>query len=85
MSPRLPTITTRAPEQLGQALERCRKLRRLTQAELGRNAGLRQATVSKVEQGTDTTSLRSIYALCAAMNLELVLRPRQTRQAEEAL
>jgi len=72
----LPEIVTRAPEQLGQALERCRRLRDLSQADLGRSAGIRQATVSKMEQGVDTTSLRTVYALCAALNLELVLRPR---------
>jgi HTH-type transcriptional regulator / antitoxin HipB len=78
MPQRLPEIVTRAPEQLGQALERYRKLRKLSQAELSASAGVRQATVSKVEHGSETTALRTVYALCAAMNLELVLRPRET-------
>jgi HTH-type transcriptional regulator / antitoxin HipB len=82
MSGELPEITTRAPAQLGQALERCRRLRHLSQAELGRSAGLRQATVSKVESGAETTALRTVYALCAALNLELVLRPRTTARYE---
>lgn len=70
-------ITTRAADQLGKALARCRALSQLSQAAVAANAGLRQATVSKAEQGSPTTQLHTVYALCAALGLELVVRPRQ--------
>ena len=69
-------IPTRAPVQLGQAITRFRKSATLTQAKVAASAGVRQATVSKTEAGSGSTELKTIYALCAALNLELVLRRR---------
>jgi HTH-type transcriptional regulator/antitoxin HipB len=69
-------IITRAPHQLGQALARLRTQRDLSQATLAQNAGLRQATVSKAEKGSGTTAIKTIYDMCAALGLELVVRPR---------
>ena len=71
-------VPTRASHQLGQALARYRGRAELSQTALVRSAGLRQATVSKVEGGAGTTDIETIYALCAALGLELVLRSRQT-------
>lgn len=75
-------IATRAASQLGLAIERYRKRGKLTQAALAKSAGLRQATVSKVEKGLGTTGVQTLYALCAALGLELVLRPRQSKEGE---
>lgn len=80
------TIATRGPEQLGIALGRFRNQSNLTQAKLARSAGLRQATISKTEKGQGTTELKTIYAICAALGLELVVRPRKnssTLRAED--
>jgi HTH-type transcriptional regulator/antitoxin HipB len=76
-------IATRAPDQLGQAIERYRVRAKLTQASLAKSAGLRQATISKVEKGLGTTEIETIYAVCAALGLELVLRPRQGVSEDE--
>lgn len=70
-------ISTRAADQLGQALARARTRAGLSQAAVAASAGIRQATVSKAEQGVGSTQLDTIYALCAALGLELVVRPRR--------
>jgi len=66
----------RTARQLGQALQRRRRERRLTQVALGRKAKLRQATVSAVEAGEARTQLRTLMSLLAALDLELAVRPR---------
>ena len=71
-------IATRAANQLGEAIERYRARAEYTQARLAKSAGLRQATISKVEKGLGTTEIQTIYAVCAALGLELVLRPRKS-------
>ena len=78
----IPEIALRAPDQLGQAFARVRKNKDLTQASLARSAGVRQATVSKVEKGLGSTEVQTIFALCAALGLELILRPRGSSKIE---
>lgn len=78
---------TRSEKQLGATLRRVRKQRDLTQAELGEKIHLRQATVSKLEDGAPATQLRTLMAVLAALDLELVVRPRSqgTNEDIEAL
>jgi HTH-type transcriptional regulator/antitoxin HipB len=66
----------RTAQQMGQALQRRRRSLGLTQAQLGRRAKLRQATVSAIEAGEPRTQLRTLIALLAALDLELVVRRR---------
>lgn len=54
----------------GSILFRQRDLTELSQHELGNKAGLRQATVSKIESGSPTTRIQTICALLAALDLE---------------
>lgn len=70
-------VATRAPDQLGVAITRLRLQAALTQEKLAKSAGIRQATVSKTERGVGSTEIKTIYAICAALGLELVLRPRR--------
>jgi len=77
-------VPTRAPEQLGQAIERFRKRKELSQASLAKSAGVRQATVSKVENGLGTTEIDTIFAVCAALGIEIVLRERKSRNEQLA-
>jgi len=67
----------RSPKYLGVALRRRRRLQGLTQAELGLRAGLRQGTVSQVENGLETVKLRTIMDLLRALDLELVIQSRR--------
>lgn len=69
-------VPTRAPDQLGNAISRFRARSEITQAALAKEAGVRQATISKVEKGVGTTELQTIYSVCAALGLEIVIRPR---------
>lgn len=67
-----------SPEILGAALREARKKKGLSQAAAGRSVGMDQPTVSKVEQGNSGTRLDTLFRLLAALDLELVLQPRQT-------
>jgi HTH-type transcriptional regulator/antitoxin HipB len=66
----------RSPKQLGAALRRFRRERKMTQAQLASRAGLRQATVSQVENGLETVKLNTVMDLLRALDLEVVLQPR---------
>jgi len=69
---------TRTPTQLGAVLRRRRKALGLSQADLGQRINLRQATVSAVESGEVDTKLTTLMDTLAALNLELVVRPRSS-------
>jgi HTH-type transcriptional regulator/antitoxin HipB len=75
-------IPIRSAEQMGQAIERYRGLAESNQRELAKRAGIRQATVSKVEQGAPHTEIETIFAICGALDLELVIRPRSKTAKE---
>ncbi|MFO7713029.1 helix-turn-helix domain-containing protein [Desulfosarcina sp.] len=64
-------------ESLGAAIKEARKIKGLTQAAAGKPVGIDQTTVSKVEQGGRGTRLDTLFRLLAALDLELVLQPRQ--------
>ncbi|TYO99402.1 Xre family transcriptional regulator [Geothermobacter ehrlichii] len=66
-----------SPESLGAALREARRQQGLSQTEAGRPVGLDQPTVSRVEQGSPGTRLDTLFRLLAALDLELVLQPRQ--------
>lgn len=69
----------RSPAQLGNLVQRQRKQRGLTQTELANLAGMRQELISKIERGHEGTKLSSIYALFAALDLELMVETRSGR------
>lgn len=66
----------RTPQQLGAAIKRHRRQKKLSQGGLGDEMHARQATVSKLEAGEPATQLRILMDALAALDLELVLRPR---------
>lgn len=69
-------LIARTSQQLGAAVRRQRKLARLSQSDLGSMIGLRQATISSLEAGGDGTRVQTLLAALAALDLELVVRPR---------
>lgn len=73
----------RSPKQLGAAIHRARKQNGMSQTELGRLAGLRQELVSKIETGQEGTRLSSIYALFAALDLEMVIDQRSGKSVPD--
>jgi HTH-type transcriptional regulator/antitoxin HipB len=68
--------TTRTHGQLGAYLRRTRKVRGLTQVQLGEQIRKRQATISNLESPEGGATLETLFAVLAALDLELVVRPR---------
>jgi len=66
----------RSPEQLGNTIRRARKKRGMSQSELGERAGLRQETISLIENGNPAAKLETILAVLSALDLELHIRSR---------
>ena len=66
----------RTPQQLGAVLAGCRKQRRLTQQAAGAKVGLAQSVVSSLEKSPERAGLGRIFKLLAALDLDLVVRPR---------
>ncbi len=69
-------IHVRTPQQVGEALKRFRKLKKLTQREISEQIGLRQATISSVESGDAGTQLKTLTEVLKALDLELVIKER---------
>ena len=67
---------TRTPKQLGTVLQRYRKATGLTQETLAARIRLRQATISALENSATNARLGTLFDTLAALNLELVVRPR---------
>lgn len=65
----------RSSKSFGQALRRARRAAALTQAELGAQTKLRQATVSNLENGEGAT-LDTVFAVLTALKLDLTLGDR---------
>ena len=74
---------TRSEKQLGAVLRRVRKQRGFTQAGLGEKIHMRQATISKLESGSSASRLHTLMASLAALDLELVVRPRNRGSRDE--
>jgi len=68
--------SARTSKLLGAIIRRERRNRGLTQAELGKKIGLRQATISRLEAGESATRLRTLLDVLAAMSLEIIIDER---------
>ena len=68
----------KTPQQLGSVLQGYRKERGLTQKAVGDKVGLAQKAVSKIELAPGRAGVSLIFKLLAALDLELVVRPRGT-------
>ena len=67
----------RSAQGMGTSLKEARRTAGLTQLELGRRTGLRQATISSFENGEGGT-LESLFKLLSELKLDLRLEPRST-------
>jgi len=61
---------------MGHAIRQMRKARGMTQRQLAVRSGLWQETISKIETSRSTVTLETLFDLCAALDLELVLTER---------
>lgn len=66
----------RTPQQLGTLIRRARKRRGLSQTELGARCGLRQETISLIENGSPATRLDTLLTVLAALELDLSIGER---------
>lgn len=73
----------RTPRQIGTIIQRARKKRDWTQMQLAERAGLRQATISMIESGEKPAKLESIFAVLAALDLELRIGERSKGHARD--
>jgi HTH-type transcriptional regulator / antitoxin HipB len=73
----------RTPKQIGDAIRRQRRKLGLNQTSLGDRTNLRQATISVVEGGASGTQLGTLCDILAALDLELVVRPRTKAKLAE--
>lgn len=71
----------KTPRQLGSVLQGFRRARGLTQTDVGVKVGLAQKAVSKMELAPERAGLNMIFKLLAALDLELVVRPRERTPA----
>ena len=74
---------TRTPKQLGTILRRYRKAAGLSQETLAARIHLRQATISALENSATDARLGTMFDTLAALDLELVVRPRTKGSVKE--
>ena len=74
-------LVIRSTRNLGSALREARRSIKLTQTDLGEKTGLRQATISSLENGAGGT-LDSLFKVMTELKLELRLETRSTAQPD---
>ena len=68
--------SARTAKQIGAIIRRVRRNAKLTQSELGKRIGLRQATISKLEAGEPATRLSTLLDVLTALGLEIIIDER---------
>lgn len=69
-------VIARTPAQLGAALKSARIRRGLSQTDAASSVGLKQKTVSSLENIGAKTSVETLYKMLSALDLELVIRDK---------
>jgi HTH-type transcriptional regulator / antitoxin HipB len=70
-------IVARTPAQLGAALKSARIRRGLSQTDAASNVGLKQKTVSSLENIGARTTVDTLYKMLSVLGLELVIRDKE--------
>jgi len=73
----------RTPRNLGHAIRQARREENCTQAELATRSGVWQETISKAEAGKGGTKLDTIFALLAALDVEIMVEKRSKGMSSE--
>ena len=68
-----------SPKSLGIALKRQRKAQKQSQKEAGAAFKLDQTTISNIERGASGTRLETLFRMLAALDLEMIIRPKKHR------
>jgi len=77
---RIMSVTIRNNKEFGEAVRRARLKQSLRQVDLARNASVRQALISELENGTTSAKLDTVIKVLAALDMDLSIVPR--RKAE---
>jgi HTH-type transcriptional regulator/antitoxin HipB len=77
-------LPVRLAEHLGQQLKSLRKLRGLSQGQLGTRVGVSQGRIAQIEAQPGTVSLDQILRLLQALGADMVIRPRDESTATAA-
>lgn len=70
-------LVLQTPAQLPQHLKSLRKARNLTQTQVARRLGVKQARYAFIENHPETISTQQLLDLLAALDVEVLLRPKQ--------
>lgn len=75
----------RLPRQLGAQIHSARIAQNLSQKELASRVGLRQKTISAIENGSEGTKLDTLLSVIAALNLDMQIieRTNDTKKIED--
>ena len=65
------------PQALGQILARNRKQKKLSQQNISKKTTIGQKSISFAEQGKPGVKIETIFHILAALDLEMVIQPRQ--------
>lgn len=66
----------RSPDQLGIAVQQQRLAHNLSQSALARLVGTSQKTISKIENGNPATRIETLFAVMAALDMQMTLGSR---------
>ncbi len=69
-----------SPSSLGEIIKSQRKARKLNQTQAGQLMQIEQTTVSGIEHGAPGTYIQTIFRMLAALELEMVIREKNTVQ-----
>jgi HTH-type transcriptional regulator/antitoxin HipB len=75
----------RTPRQIGTVIRRNRKRLAWSQSQLGEHAGLRQETISLIENGNPAVRLDTLLAVLAALELEFRIAARSRNASVDDL
>lgn len=66
----------RNPQQIGNLIRRSRRKNALSQKALGVKVGLRQETISLIENGNPSSRIETLLTVLSALDLEFQIAPR---------
>lgn len=68
---------TRSATTLGRALRAVREEQGLTQSDLAERSRTNRFSIAQLENGESTKAIEKLFSVLAALELELVVRPRR--------
>ncbi|WP_244149131.1 helix-turn-helix domain-containing protein, partial [Rodentibacter mrazii] len=74
-----------SPKMLSQVVREFRYKDNLSQTDISKRAGIKQATISVFENTPESTKIETLFKILTALELELVVQPRptSTKQAKK--